>query len=132
MKAIMAITALSLLAGCSVNQAIVADSVTTYAGIKHSNAEESNSILPSSAAGAAIGSAALKVGMLQVAKRYAPRICKPMAKMVYASSIGAATNNLGVIGDAKNSTSVVTGVGAGVFAFKYNGNNAASKYCGRK
>ena len=111
--------------GCSVNQAILADSVTTAYAIDGGHAAEANHILPKSAVGAAVVSAGLKIALLHYAKNHGK--CGVVAKSIYASSMGAAANNLAVIGDAKRPGAI--GVAAGVGAYKFKSDSVASKYC---
>lgn len=115
------------LSGCTVNQAILADSLTTAYAIDKGYGDEANPLLSKSALGAAVSSAAIKKGMLYASKKYAPNWCKSLARSVYASSLGAATNNGMVVAGSGNSAQV--GVGAGVGAYVFNGKKAAKDYC---
>lgn len=131
MKATLLIICLSSLAltGCSVNGAIAADSLTTAYAIGSGRGKEANPVLPKSAVGAAVASAALKTMILRRTRGRNKKLCRSIAKTVYSSSAGAAVNN-GLIGAGRPKDSTSIGLASGVGAYMFFGDKAAANYCG--
>ncbi len=125
MRRLVLLLVLCGVSGCSVNQAIMADSLTTAYGIEKGHGAEGNPILPKGAYSAAAVSAGLKYTALHFAKKYGH--CKTVAKSIYSTSLGAAASNMAVIGGSGDAPAV--GVATGVGAYKFGANSAASKYC---
>lgn len=112
------------LMGCSapkiypVDLAIAADSASTYIAIKDGHGYEANPLLPASAIGAALSSAASAKGMLMISKHYNKRLCRAIERVVISSKVGATVNNAMVI--KGNDKSVKAGLVAAGAAFVFS------------
>lgn len=99
-------------------RAVIADSVTSYAGLTRRNVEELNPIFKdSSPATVALGGGALSFGMQWAAKKLmSRRDCLVFTRILTAGKYGAAANNAGVIFDA-GKAAVAAGLATGFYAY---------------
>lgn len=117
--------------GCSnVRGGVIADSVTTYSGISAGIASEFNPILPKTAAGASVASAAIKLASLKVAKHIPEDKCISLTRSVTAISWGAAANNLAVLLSMGGSVPISVGALTSIASYRANA-NSAKKHCKR-
>lgn len=110
---------LALLPGCTnFHRSVVADSTTTYVGLKQPNTRELNPIFKdSSPEMTAVGGAALVIATQWVAKKILPKKdCVSFTSFITSGKYGAAANNLGVISGAGDASKVI-GLGVGVYSY---------------
>lgn len=126
---LIALTSLSL-SGCSLYSSALSDSVTTHYALTHAVASESNPLLPQNAAGAAVGSLAVKLGVSYAARKYAsPENCTSIVRSVTAAGTGAAVNNLLIIaGVAEGGVPILAGIALGLWNYQA-GKKSAQSFC---
>ena len=129
-KLLLVVCLLSPLSGCSLYSSALSDSVTTHYALTHAIASEANPLLPQNAAGAAVGSLAVKLGVSYAAREYAsPENCTSIVRSVTAAGAGAAVNNLLIIaGVAEGGLPIVAGIALGLWNYKA-GKDSAQSFC---
>ena len=118
------------LSGCSLYGSALSDSVTTHYALSHAIGSEANPLLPNNAAGAALGSFAVKLGVSYAAREYAsPENCTSIVRSVTAAGTGAAINNLLVIaGVAEGGVPLIAGLAMGLWNYQA-GQKSAQSFC---
>ena len=114
-------TVVQALVGCAHYQnAIVADSVTTWVGLQHENIVEANPLFKDASPDAvAVGSAVISVLATEVAKRtMTTNECESFLHLFTSIKYGAAANNLAVIAGASGVVPVAIGLGAAMAIYK--------------
>ena len=121
------VISLVALSGCTAHNGALLDSATTYKAIDSGKFEETNHILPKSAGGAAVVSAAIKIAAIYGVRKYGSNsACNLTYKTVTATGFGAGAHNISEYNDGDKS--VLIGAAIGGVSFFASAKNA-ERFC---